>query len=39
MQLMKNEAQMKEVRKAVTNYHISDRKERKFFYLVVFSQS
>jgi hypothetical protein len=39
MQLMKNEAKMKEVRKVVTNYDISHRKERKFLYLVVFSQS
>jgi hypothetical protein len=29
---MKNEAKMDEVRKAVTNYDISDKKERKFLF-------
>jgi hypothetical protein len=31
MQLMKNEAKMNELGKAVTNYDIGDQKEYKFF--------
>jgi hypothetical protein len=35
---MKNEAKMDEVRKAVTNYDISDKKERKFLFSCVFRE-